>query len=289
MADPVAHEDADQTGLRPVERGGVRRRRVVGQDRGSWISVGGDRIALSRVRDLVHEQGQRKLVVAVTTYDQAVADALGVEEGAGTEEVVALRGPALVGDELRDPARAPDQLRFCLPTLELLGQEAPHLVVDRLAFAADRLAHHSLPLEAEEGHDLLCGAVGGGNLSVDPVGAVIVERVDAGLALGLPRDPLSPGRRVTDQHGELRAGFAFEAEQSHEPNWLRSPIQHNRPLAVAARVHRPLDPAAGVVLGEAVPAADEVGGHVRVVEPPVDRPSVIRPEVPQLDRRRHRG
>ena len=54
-------------------------------------------------------------------------------------------------------------------------------------------------------------------------------------------------------------------------------------LRSAARVHRPLDPARGVVLGERVAAADQVRGDPLVVEPAVNRRGVLGPEVAQLD------
>ena len=92
MADPVAHEDADQPGLGPVEGRRVGRRAAVVQNRGPGIPVGGDRVPLPRIVDLVDQKRQRDLVVAVSPNDEGVADPLGIEEGTATEEVVAL-GP----------------------------------------------------------------------------------------------------------------------------------------------------------------------------------------------------
>ena len=82
---------------------------------------------------------------------------------------------------------------------------------------------------------------------MDAVGAVVVERLHARLALGLARDALAPGLGVADQHGQLRPRVALEPEQGDEPNRLGAAVDHDRPLAIAASVHRPLDPSSGVV------------------------------------------
>ena len=173
-------------------------------------------------------------------------------------------------------------------TLELLRQEAPDLVVHRFVAAADRAAHHSLAPEAQEGDDVLRRLVGGRDLGVDAVGVVFLESPHAGLPLGLAGDAAPPGLRVADEDRQLRAKLPIEAEQRHESDRLLPTIQHDRPLAVAARVHGPLHPAARVVLGEGVAVADQVGCDARVVEPAVGRRGVVGSEVAQGDVGRHR-
>src|SRR4051812_5012916 len=108
---------------------------------------------------------------------------------------------------------------------------------------------------------------------------MILECMHACLALRLPRDALSPSCGIADQDRELGAGLTLQAEQRHESDGLGAPVDHDGPFAVAAGVHRALDPSTGVVLGEALTASNQVGGHPRVVEPANDGLCVVRPEL----------
>src|SRR5215211_4445932 len=174
-------------------------------------------------------------------------------------------------------------------TGEVLGQQAPDLVVDRLVVPPDRLALEALLAEPQVCHNLLGGLVGRGDLGVDPMGAQLAERVYARLALGLPRDPLAPRGGIAHQHRELGPDVAVEPEEGDEADRLVRAVDRDRPFSVARGVHRPLDPPLRVVLAEAVAAADEVGRDALVVEPAMDRVRVAGPEVSKGHVRCHRA
>jgi hypothetical protein len=122
---------------------------------------------------------------------------------------------------------------------------------------------------------------------VDSVRAVGLERVNARLALGLPCDALSPSRRVADQHRQLRSGLAIEPEEGNEADRLITLLEEDGPLAIAAGVDRPLDPAPRVLRGEGIAPADEIPRHALVVEPALNRGSILGAEVAQGDVRGH--
>ena len=219
--EPLADEDAHEPGRRTSRPlGGVRRRSAASAHDAARIAVRRDRVDAGRSRATSRTSTGRATVAPPGVDPQRVGDALGVVGRRGERKKSSLSAARPRSATARRPAARRRGQLASLPAGEVLGQEAPDLVVDRLVAAADRPAHHALAPEAEVGDDLLRRHVGGRDLGVDPVRVVLVEGVDAGLALGLAGDALAPGRRVADQHRELRAGLAIEAEQGDEADRL---------------------------------------------------------------------
>ncbi len=119
VAERVANEGADETGGLEVDRRGieaalsgvrisfhisVRSANAGGGDE-ARVAVGGDRVALLRPGDRAHDQRGKQLHV-VRLDAKRVGDALGVEEGARAEELLARRGLAAVGEKLGDRAHS---------------------------------------------------------------------------------------------------------------------------------------------------------------------------------------
>ena len=212
-----------------------------------------------------------------------MGDALGVEEGARAEEVVAGRGRAAILDQLGSCGRVAHPSRSAAAARKSSGETAQISRSKRSPASLVVVLEGFDVAPAEAGDRALRGFVEGGDLAVDAVGAELVEGRGDRQRLGPAADPAAP-HLVADQGAQLGAALAREAVERGEADRLGVPLDEDRVLAVLARVvHRPSDPVLGFLGREALPLDDQGPGRPLVVEPAVDGGGVAGLEAPQAD------